>query len=359
MKILHLITTIELGGAEKQLLILAREQAQLGHSVDVAFLKGTPQLATSFSESGITIIESLRNYSILRQILELRKLLSRDKYEVVHSHLPRAELLFAVASFLFRFSGVSVSSKHNAEPFSPKFPRFLSWILSRLASNASDAHIFISKAVADFCLSSGEISKRKSSVIIFYAFDKSLAKHNARKKVKDQSLKFLFFGRFEPQKNIFFLIESFKSHRKIFQEDTLTLVGSGSHELDVRKESCSGIFVKDKTREVDVLLKSHDCLVLPSLYEGFGLVLLEAMAFGLPILCSNISAMPEVLGKNYEGFFDPKDMETLLGQMSRIQDPAYYSSLSRYCRSRIDFFPIEKTANQTLALYSRLSLLNQ
>lgn len=359
MKILHLITTIEVGGAEKQLLILAREQVQLGHHVEIAFLKGVPDLAASFFDSGITVIESLHNLSILRQVLELRKLLGIEKYEVVHSHLPRAELLLAVASALSKFCGVLVSSKHNAEKFSPKFPRFLSLILSRFTSHFTNAHIFISNAVAEFVLKSGEISNSKPSTIIYYAFDKSVVLKEARTIESNQSIKFLFLGRFETQKNIPFLIESFKIHRELFQKDTLTLVGRGSLQSMISKESCQEIIVKDKMRDVDDLLKSHDCLILPSFYEGFGLVLLEAMAFGLPILCSNVSAMPEVLGKDYEGFFNPRDEGTLIEQFRQIQNPFYYSSLSNYCRSRIDFFPVKKTANQTLDFYSTLPLPNQ
>lgn len=359
MKILHLITTIEFGGAEKQLLILAREQAQRGHRVEIAYLKGTPELATFFSDSGITIIESLHKKSILRQILELRKLIVKNNYDVVHSHLPRAELLLAAASSLSKFSGVIVSSKHNAEGFAPKFPRFLSWILSRFASHTSDAHIFISNAVAEFVLESGEILNNKLSTVIYYAFDKTSALKDARTILENQSIKFLFLGRFETQKNLHFLIESFKIHRDCFQKDTLTLVGRGSHVSKLRKVSSKEILIQDRTSDVEDLLKSHDCLILPSFYEGFGLVLLEAMASGLPILCSNTSAIPEVLGIDYEGFFDPRDVETLLEQFRQIQDPTYYSSLSNYCRSRLDFFPIEKTADQTLAFYSMLCSRNQ
>ena len=94
-KVTHLITTIERGGAEKQLLTLASEQVQSGIKVEVIFLKGKPELKKEFEESGINVNKLLTGKNFLHQIFLLSKYLRKNP-SPVHAHLPKSELLAAV-----------------------------------------------------------------------------------------------------------------------------------------------------------------------------------------------------------------------------------------------------------------------
>lgn len=353
MNIVHIITTIEFGGAEKQLLILARAQARLGHKVSVVYLKGMDELKQSFLDSGIQVIDSLSSRPFVIQIFLLRNVLFSNAYDIWHAHLPRSEVLLALSSCLMHKSGVLISSKHNAERFIPQAPKFISRTISRLCSIFFNSHIYISNAVAHFIRDSREISKRKTSKVIHYAYDETLDLKSPSVHKLDSPLHFLFVGRFEPQKNLFFLINTFKQFRKTFPKDSLTLVGRGSQEAELKLKSDEGIFFLPRTSEVENIYSSYDCLVLPSLYEGFGLVLLEAMAAGIPILCSNVSAMPEVMGNRYMGTFNPGEESSLIRKLTDLHDPIFFGFLATYCAERIKDFGVDKAALATLRLYEK------
>ena len=126
MKVLHVITTLDRGGAETQLLTLAREQVKSGFSISVHGLKGDGQLSDLFKEAGIEVTSSKGNKISLRQVLVLQNLL-REEYDVIHGHLPAAEILTSLLKRGRKF----VVSKHNAELMFGRF-RLLSILLSRI-----------------------------------------------------------------------------------------------------------------------------------------------------------------------------------------------------------------------------------
>ena len=94
-KVIHLITTIERGGAENQLLILVREQIEKDLDVEVFYLKGKPELEDSFLKLGARVNSLLANKNFLTQILLFRRFINRSNF-LVHTHLAQAELLASI-----------------------------------------------------------------------------------------------------------------------------------------------------------------------------------------------------------------------------------------------------------------------
>lgn len=92
--------------------------------------------------------------------------------------------------------------------------------------------------------------------------------------------------------------------------------------------------------------------VFPSLYEGFGLPVLEAMARGVPVACSDASSLPEVAGEAAI-LFDPHDMQAIASAIERLLDPAEAIRLSAMGLERARQFTWERTARATLQTYER------
>ena len=95
-RIINLITTIERGGAEKQLLTLVREQVKSGLGVEVFYLKGAPELKHEFENCGAAVNQILLKKSFIQQIIILKKQLNQHKTPV-HAHLPKSELLASLS----------------------------------------------------------------------------------------------------------------------------------------------------------------------------------------------------------------------------------------------------------------------
>jgi glycosyltransferase involved in cell wall biosynthesis len=105
--------------------------------------------------------------------------------------------------------------------------------------------------------------------------------------------------------------------------------------------------------ELEGLWVLADVFVFPSLYEGFGLPVLEAMARGVPVACSNTSSLPEVAG-DAALLFDPHDESAIADAVRRLLgDPDEAGRLRAHGRQRARLFTWNRTARLTLDSYAR------
>lgn len=358
-EITHVITTIDRGGAEKHLVQLASAQVAKGLKVRIIFLKGNGELIRDFEANGCFVESNLVNRSIPRQILELRKILKRD-VRVIHAHLPRAELLTAISS-----RSKFVVTRHNAEKFFPGAPDFISRFLSRYVASNSYACIAISRAVKDFLSQSGEWPSIPGITVIHYGFQKQSLNISLE---KPQVLQYLgiptsskvigTIARVVPQKDYPTLLQAFKIVNEKYPDSFLVSVGEGylqSHmnQLAVDLRISENIKWVGKVENVDNYLQLFDCFVLTSLYEGFGLVLLEAANAGLPIVASEISAIPEVLGSGYKYLADPGDYKQFATLIIQSFGEKFSPELERFNQGILDKFSVERMLDSTLATYKK------
>jgi glycosyltransferase involved in cell wall biosynthesis len=133
-----------------------------------------------------------------------------------------------------------------------------------------------------------------------------------------------------------------------------------THEADLR-ERASALDVEDDIRflgwvpdeELEGLWQVADAFIYPSLYEGFGLPVLEAMARGVPVACSKASSLPEVAG-DAALIFDPNDESAIAAALERLlTDTVEAGRLRERGLKRTQLFTWERTARMTLESYRR------
>ncbi|MDJ0715933.1 MAG: glycosyltransferase family 1 protein [Prochloraceae cyanobacterium] len=115
-------------------------------------------------------------------------------------------------------------------------------------------------------------------------------------------------------------------------------------------------YVSGDDRTLAKLYKQASVFVYPSLYEGFGIPLLEAMSLGCPIVCSNTSSIPEVVDNAAE-FFDPYEVDSIVNALEKVLfSSERVKSLVTLGGERIKHFSWEASAKQTSLVYSSLLL---
>jgi glycosyltransferase involved in cell wall biosynthesis len=164
-----------------------------------------------------------------------------------------------------------------------------------------------------------------------------------------------------PHKNVSRLVEALPLVRNTVDDVVLVLPGNPTPYGDELAARAEQMGLREAVRfpgwvnaaELEGLYRAAACFVFPSLREGFGLPLLEAMARGVPIACSNTSAIPEVAG-DAALYFDPYRVDEIAGAVVRLlEDRALASELVERGRKRQAGFTWTKAARETLESYER------
>jgi glycosyltransferase involved in cell wall biosynthesis len=171
----------------------------------------------------------------------------------------------------------------------------------------------------------------------------------------------LSVGTLEPRKNLGRLVQAWaRLPEDLRAGHTLALVGPEGWELDEVlgpiRTSADDVGMTGFVSEPDLaaLYRSCSAFVYPSLYEGFGLPVLEAMLQGAPVISSSSSSLPEV-GGDAVAYVDPLDVDGIAEAIERLlRDPAERERLSEAGRARASTFSWDATAQQT---YARLATL--
>jgi glycosyltransferase involved in cell wall biosynthesis len=172
----------------------------------------------------------------------------------------------------------------------------------------------------------------------------------------------LYVGTLEPRKNLPGLIAAFGRLSRFRHTHCLVLAGAAGWRMEgiyeaICRFGLDGAVVMPGYLPADELrgLYSHaDLFIYPSLYEGFGLSPLEAMACGVPVITSNRSSLPEVVG-DAALQIDPGDPDALADAMTAVlEDGSLAASLRQRGFDRVKRFSWDRAARYTLELYHRI-----
>lgn len=180
----------------------------------------------------------------------------------------------------------------------------------------------------------------------------------AKRKYRISKPYFLFVGTLEPRKNLLRLVHSFllftqrvKTPFELILAGPKGWIGEEFMQFILSPQLADKVRWLDYVEEEDLpgLYSGAAALTYPSIKEGFGMPLLEAMGCGTPVLCSNTGAIPEVVG-DAGWMMDPSNVGDWSLAMQRIvNEPQFGQLLREKGRTRISLFNIDNTAKQTLA----------
>jgi glycosyltransferase involved in cell wall biosynthesis len=175
--------------------------------------------------------------------------------------------------------------------------------------------------------SEGELSKKTISKVKVVPY--GAAPPDVLNQIKERKDVFQFrigvAARLEPQKDLKTLLDALVIVLHQSRDNwSLKIAGVGSLELDLKRYAIElgiekNILWLGKVRNIAEFYESIDLFVLPSKYEGFGMVLLESMQYGIPIISSNIPTSREIFGVGYPGFFETGNPRQLADQLLKAR----------------------------------------
>ncbi len=347
MKILLVITKSEIGGAQNFALYLAQGLKLSGEDVVVAGGPGE-YLPAELEKSGIpfrrlkNLERGLNPLKWLRFLAELNSYVAQEKFNVVHLNSTNALLgvwglsrLQPKPRLVFTVHGLSLlDGGHKAAGVLRAAYR----LFFKAAFRKLDDLIFVSRLNQEFAIASGLLKVGAKSHLVYngrdfapgYLLDREAARGELAKilglvpeAAADFQTAFVYgsIGRLAYPKNYEFLINVHKAARAIRPNAKLLLIGEGperakyeglikSYKLE--NEVLLGGEIKDASR----FLKSFDLFVLPSIFEGLSLSLIEAVRAGIPALASRVGGNEEIIGP--EKCFNLNDQAVFLKLLSNL-----------------------------------------
>jgi len=355
MQVSYVINSLATGGAERMLL---RQIQYSPREPTVYTLGGAKDLKPEFEEAGSSIVDvgSLED-GYLRAVCTLRDHLSEEDPDIVHSHLPNAHIVARPACMLARIEDI-VSTHHNVAR-SPGY-QFRVGTLEKVTRPIDTTEIAVSDAVRR---SQKSLVGPESWEVIHNAIDVE-AYHNKVAESEgvqfdSHSPVFLNVGRYVEQKGQKTLIKAMSDVVEEFPDAAAVIVGWGSLESELRELTqdvgvSDNVFVTGKVPSVPDYYSGADIFVMSSVWEGFGIVLIEAMAAGLPIVGTDTTAIPEIVTEDFAKVAPPQSPEQLAEKMISVADSDTEVLGENALRQARKHFDITRLVEQHETLYERI-----
>jgi phosphatidylinositol alpha-mannosyltransferase len=351
------------GGVNNHIRHLAEQFVQRGHDVHVVGAGTKPAKSDRFPITTIGRPIPLRvSGSVARITLSLRvagkvrRLLDENDFDIVHVHEPFMPNL--PITFLRYSTAINVGTWHAARE-SNVFYVYGRRLIKRWAAKL-DGKIAVSQAAV------AHIEKYFPGYynIIPNGVDVEhfAADYEPLPEFSDGKRNVLFVGRPEKRKGLRYLIRAFVGVQRELPDTRLIVVGAGNftrYENTVRNARLQNVRFRSDVPFAELPRYHHSSHVFCAPNTGFesqGIVLLEAMAAGLPIVASNIDGFAGVVTHGVEGLLvRPEDPQALAaGLIELLRDPDRRAAMAAHGRERAQFYSWDRVSQQVLSYYERL-----
>lgn len=358
MKILYVITGLGLGGAEQVVANLADEMYKRGHQVKIAYLTGDIKVKPQIDSIEIIYLGLEDLISFFSASRKYRELINSYKPDVVHSHMVHANI-FARLNRIFKKLPKLVCTAHSSNEggkirmLAYKYTNFLSDFNTNVSQSATEAFI-----------KSGAFTRDNINTV-YNGINLDKFNCNNKKYIKSSfnsaEINFLSVGRFEKQKDYPNLIESIYLVKKIYHKPIkFYIAGEGRlrpllENLIKKMELSNDIILLGARNDIPELLNQSNFFILPSQYEGFGLVVAEAMACKCFVISTNSLGPAEIMGDT--GILvEPQNPAKLADAIlyALTLSPEIIQENNERARIRIEeLFSLEKSVETWLDIYAK------
>ncbi|MCC9043604.1 glycosyltransferase [Myroides sp. M-43] len=356
-KVLQVIDSLHLGGAERLLVEVVPILVNKGFEVDVVLLNGEN---TSFYEDlndskCCNIISLGRGYYNIGYFYKLYKLI--QNYDVIHVHLFPAQYYVSILKMLSLFDKKTIFTEHSTSNRRLQSSFFRK--LEKLIYRNYNTIICITEKVKDSLLSFNVVRHNKIEVI-----ENGVNISKVASSIEADRTEFSYLGSdillimvagFRREKDQDTVIRSLS---KLPNNYKLLLVGDGERkEILIRlvdelglNERVSFLGVRN---DVYSLVKMCNIAILSSHWEGFGLVAVEAMACGIPVIASNVDGLAQVV----EGggmLFEKGDINDLVSKVISLENEELYDQVNNSCLEKAKNYDINNMVDKLLSIYKEI-----
>ena len=350
-RILFLIRSLGVGGAERQLTVTAAGYAKRGHEVVVVTFYGGGALETELLEAGVRVINLNRSsrWSLVRFLRKLIDVLRRESPDIVYSFLS-ASNIFATLAKRFASGPIYVwGVRSSDQPANyPRFVRLSFWIEARL-SRFAVLIIANSKCGAAVAVARGFPESKVRVVHNGIDTARFSPDSDLRKSVRnefaasDGEILIGIVGRLHPIKGHEVFVSGMAQVASSHKNARFIVIGGGSQMLEQQlrnqSEACGisdRVVWSDFRPDMAAMYNALDIVVSTSHSEGFSNVLAESMACGTPCVASDVGDSKELIGGT--GLvFPARDAEALSGAVQQLLGlpPEEFAKLGSQARDRI------------------------
>lgn len=318
MKIVHVITAFGLGGAEKLLLNTLNEQVE-DHRVHLVYLKEINDLLPELDDR-----VEVKNIRLSVWVIKnLRKYYEMVEPDIIHTHLGHADILgiWAARNMNSKLFCTIHSTSFRKNTMDRVFFMIYKLLLKRVRTKINI--ISISKAVQAVVTKKIQIPSERSHLLYnaIPAAERLRSKREIKKELSlsENKMTLLFVGRLTKAKSVETFLKSIKllSVKGYSNKFEVLIVGDG-RQKEVLKSLATELEINNIVRfegevlNVDEYFNAADLFILPSIWEGFGIVILEAFRAKAAVISSDIDGPSEIIGHNQNGMlFSPSDHQDL------------------------------------------------
>lgn len=362
MKILYVITGLGQGGAERVVCDLADQMHQRGHSVKIAYLTGDVFTKPRCPQIELIKINLNSLWLFPLAYIKLSKVIRIFKPDVVHSHMVHANIFTRLVRITTSIKKL-ICTAHNSDEggrwrmLAYRFTHNLADLTTNVSNEAVQAFIE-KKAVPD-----SDIITTYNGIDLSRFFYNSEAKNKILNElnININSYLILAVGRFSEQKDYPNLLQAFKTLKNKSTGD-IKLIIAGDGELRSEIESIidelglkQEVFLLGRRNDIPDLMSASDLFVLSSKYEGFGLVVAEAMACKTLVVATDCGGVSEVL--NNDQFLVPPSNSNALAEkmyyaLTLSQEEKNKNIIKNLCHIEKNF-SLEKIVEKWVYLYDK------